>query len=546
MMGIAIKKESAFGGVTEVNPGVNVLEFFQTQILPELRDTNHASRPVLKSAALNFVSVFRNQFTRENLVELMPMIISHLASPIIVVHTFAAYAIERILVTKEVVTGGAKVPKFGKAELKQFIQPLLEGLFAIIDGQGQSENDYAMKCFMRSLATANEDIIPVANGIATKLTATIARIGKDPSNPQFSHYLFESLAILVRAVCSKNPGDSVSFEHLLFTLFTEILQGDIAEFTPYVFQILAQLLEYRSAPGLGDAYQSLFGALMAPVTWDKKGNVPALSRLLQAYIRKAANDLMASLDPILGVFQKLLASKATEVSAFDILSSSVIYFPQEAMETKIPTIFNLLLMRLQNSPSPRYKKLVTTFWALFVGKYSSQVFVDRMNSIQTGLASVLMVQFWAPRLLKNDPPYQKTEAKVQVIGVTKLLCEYPAMLADANNQKAWQATLVGLVSLLTSATFKPATVSNVDDEPEMEIETGYDAQFSKLVYASKAVEDPFADIADPSAFFVQSLHGLLSSQRSQVFPLIQQGLGTDPKLASGLDAMFKQAGFQLG
>jgi hypothetical protein len=81
------------------------------------------------------------------------------------------------------------------------------------------------------------------------------------------------------------------------------------------------------------------------------------------------------------------------------------------------------------------------------------------------------------------------------------------------------------------------------NDPEMEI--SYDAQFSRLVYATKEADDPFPEIVDPTTFFVQSLHRLLSSNTSQLMPLIQQGLSVNPKLSSGLESMFQQAGLRL-
>lgn len=544
MMGIAIKRESSLG-VSEVTQGVNVMDFFKTQILPELQDTNHASRPVLKASALKFVSVFRKQFSREDLVQLMPLLIAHLASPVVVVHTFAAFAIERILFTKDDVVGGPSVPKIARSDLQAFVEPLFTALFAIVDNQEHNENDYVMKCVMRALVRVGEDIIPVTQVVITKLTAALGRVAKNPRNPQFNHFLFESIAVLVRSVCLKDPSATSMMEPLLFEPFTVILQMDIAEFTPYVFQVLAQLLEYRSSgAGLSQAYMGMFQPLLTPALWEKKGNVPALARLLQAYIQKAASELVPQLSPILGVFQKLLASKVTEASAFDILNSAIVHFPHEAMESALATIFALLFTRLQASKTPRYTQLVTTFFALFVGKYGAHVFFDRTNAIQAGVGVMLLMHVWAPRL-KTDPPAQRMEAKIQVVGATKLLCECPALLSDANGQKAWTETFVGVVTLLTSSTFKTtATFTNVDDEPE--IETGYDAQFSRLVQASKTVEDPFPEITDPGALFVKSLHELLSTNGSLVLSLIQHGLSGDPKLASGLDFMFQQAGLKLG
>jgi exportin-2 (importin alpha re-exporter) len=541
MMGIAIRREST-QGVSEINEAVNVMDFFQTQILPELQDTNHASRPVLKATSIKFVSVFRNQFTRENLVQLMPLLITHLGSPIVVVHTFAAYTIERILLAKEVV-GTTKQPKITSADFKPFLEPLFGALFVIIDNEEWNENDYVMKCVTRSLSKAGEDVIPVTQIVITKLTTALGRVAKNPRNPQFNHYLFESIAVLVGSVCSKDPSATVTFESLLFEPFNIILQMDIAEFTPYVFQVLAQLLEFRPREsGLGQSYTQLFQPLLTPDLWEKKGNVPALARLIQAYIKKAPGELTQSLNPILGVFQKLLSLKATEGSAFDLLSSAIVHFPQEAMQPRLGTIFQLILTKLMSSKTPKYTRLVTQFFALFVGKFGGQAFVDSINVMQNGLAINLLAQVWNPRILK-DPPVQRMEAKVQVIGITKLLCETPALLADANGQGIWAQTLAGLVTVLTSASFK-ATATEVDVDDDV-LETQYDAQYSKLANAGAKVEDLFPEVPDPSANFVHSLHRLSSSQPGMLMPLIQQALSADPKLLTGLQSLFQHAGVSL-
>lgn len=53
------------------------------------------------------------------------------------------------------------------------------------------------------------------------------------------------------------------------------------EFHPYVFQIFAQLIEMH--PGELPAFymSSLFQPLLAPLFWERAGNVPALTRLMQ-------------------------------------------------------------------------------------------------------------------------------------------------------------------------------------------------------------------------------------------------------------------------
>jgi exportin-2 (importin alpha re-exporter) len=542
MMGIAIKAES-MQGVAEVTQGVNILDFFQAQILPELQDISHSSRPVLKATALKFVSVFRKQFTREIIVQIIPMLIQQLSSPVIVVHTFSAFAIERILVTKDDVLSGPGVFKVNSSDLRVFVEPLFTALFAIVDNQDNNENDYVMKCVMRSLIRVGVEIVPVTEIVLVKLNTALGRVAANPRNPQFNHYLFESIAVLVKSVCATNPNGGATVENMLFEPFTVILQMDIAEFTPYVFQVLAQLLEYRSAgSALSPAYSGLFQPLLTPALWEKKGNIPAITRLLQAYICKAANELIPFLSPILGIFQKLIASKATETSAFLILNSVILHFSAESLDPLLSTIFALLFTRLQTSKTPRYTQLVTTFFALFVGKYGAQVFFDRTGAIQAGIGTMIVIHVWAPRL-KNDPPVDRIEAKTHVVGVTKLLCECPSIWSDENGQKAWIGSLAGLVTLVTSTTYKNSTSTLYPDETETEV--GYDAQYSRLVQATKNVEDPFPSIDDPVMYFVQSLHTTLQNNSTILLPLVQHGLSDDPKIQAGLTSMFHQAGLKL-
>lgn len=103
-----------------------------------------------------------------------------------------------------------------------------------------------MKAIMRCLSVAKEDVVPLTGDLLTKFNQALERVCKNPRNPQFNHYLFESTAVLVNSACSMNPALTDQFEALLFPPFQAVLSLDVAEFSPYVFQILAQLLEFRA------------------------------------------------------------------------------------------------------------------------------------------------------------------------------------------------------------------------------------------------------------------------------------------------------------
>lgn len=66
-------------------------------------------------------------------------------------------------------------------------------------------------------------------------------VAKNPRNPSFNHYVFESVAGLVKHACADDPAQCSNFEALLFPPFQHILEMDVQEFAPYVFQILSQV-----------------------------------------------------------------------------------------------------------------------------------------------------------------------------------------------------------------------------------------------------------------------------------------------------------------
>jgi hypothetical protein len=148
-----------------------------------------------------------------------------------------------------------------------------------------------MKCIMRLLSLCGSDIAPLVSLILAKLTGVFARVAKNPVNPHYNHYLFECYALLIRACCLGQDAGAAraacdAFEGALFPPFQEVLAQDISEFTPYVFQLLSQLLAFRPGQGLSEPYRQLFPPLLSPLLWERRGNVPALAQLLCTYVQR--------------------------------------------------------------------------------------------------------------------------------------------------------------------------------------------------------------------------------------------------------------------
>lgn len=67
----------------------------------------------------------------------------------------------------------------------------------------------------------------------------------------------------------------------------------VAEFLPYVFQVMSLLLEIH-ASSIPSSYMALFPHLLQPALWERTGNIPPLVRLLQAFLEKGGATISTS------------------------------------------------------------------------------------------------------------------------------------------------------------------------------------------------------------------------------------------------------------
>ena len=118
------------------------------------------------------------------------------------------------------------------------------------------------------------------------LSVTLSfQVSKNPTKPNFNHFLFEAIGASIKGVCTAHPNAVASFEGCLFPTLEDIMIRDVMEFLPYSFQLLALMLELREQPII-ESYTVIFPLILSPQLWERIGTVPALSRLLQAFIQK--------------------------------------------------------------------------------------------------------------------------------------------------------------------------------------------------------------------------------------------------------------------
>jgi exportin-2 (importin alpha re-exporter) len=129
-----------------------------------------------------------------------------------------------------------------------------------------------------------------------QLVAKLKAAAANPVNPSFNHYMFETIAALVKNVCSVHSDALPAFDSTLCPLVREILDQDVVEFGPYGFQLLAQLLDLHRVTGtqIPPDYIAMLPPLFMPVFWERPGYVPALTPLIIGYMYTATAEIVSN------------------------------------------------------------------------------------------------------------------------------------------------------------------------------------------------------------------------------------------------------------
>jgi exportin-2 (importin alpha re-exporter) len=598
VLALAIRGQTKAAGVTQVNPRVDVCTFYRTHILSELNDPS--THPMVRADAIKFTSTLRNQLSVEDVRAIVPKMVELLGdTSCYIVHTYAAQCIERFLFAGA--SSGAQA-KFGREQLKPQLQALCTTVFGVMATPDYPENEYMMKTVMRILAVAGSDSVHLTEAILAQLTGVLARVCKNPTNPTHSHFLFEALGTVVTNVGQHQPTSLPALEAALFPPFQTVLAMDVEPLTPYVFQLLAHLLEARPSAGangassfvadtptpvdsqqragsssssadLGPAYASLLPPLLAPTLWENRANTPALVRLLSAYLCAcgggADSVVVANLDPVLGVFQKLVSSRANEASAFDLATAVTSHLPLTEMlkgaggaggPPRMQIIFQLLLTRLQSATGNKgelFKKRFVKLLSVISGAHGAATVVATLDAVQPGLFLNILQNIWLPQAVKAGAASTKTktaaevaikaeESKAMSIGLSRLLLDVPQVAA---NGAVFGAVLKVMVMLLEQGGEQGDDENAGDSRNDAhleEVENGYSAGFTQLKCSKGAARDKsdvFGKIPDAKNYLAHCL-GTISAARPQTLgPIIQQHL--DPNGQQALAGYLQQAGAVL-
>lgn len=504
-------------GVTSTNLLVDVVHFFTDNIGSYLVED---VSPVLKTDAIKYIMTFRNQLTKEQLLTTIPLLVTHLKHNNVVVYTYAAITIDSLFSMTSFSTHQAV---FEKSDVQPFVTDLLGNLFTLILSQSASEklseNEFLIKLVTRVIATAQDSIEESFRvTIMEQLLKILGIISKNPSNPRFTHHVFESLGLLIKVSTGKAGENVPSLMNLLLGPLLNILSEDVQEFVPYTFQVLAYLLEQLPrAAELPSQYRELIKPLLSPVVWEFLGNIPGITRLLIAILSHTPTAFATTpqeLTPLLGVFQKLIASRARDNLGFDLLEAILLAIPLSMLSQYLNQIGIILLSRLKTLRTDKYvKRFVLFFLSLAAvplnpelhskcaGHINADFAIGLIESVQGGVFGQIYNSFIMPT---SGDFANLRDKKVALIGYSQVVTslalttgEYKVLLVPSIEQFCKNAASLEGIQKSTNAAANAMAGAASGIVPDADYESvAYGANFSRIISIQNAPFDPLPEVAN--------------------------------------------------
>ncbi|KAE9399137.1 Cse1-domain-containing protein [Gymnopus androsaceus JB14] len=530
---VAMRGVTTQQGVTSTNALVDVVKFFSDHVYQDLQAGSGSVHPILQVDAIRFLYTFRMQLTKAQLLSVLPNLITHLDSANYVTYTYAAITIDRILFIKH---NGKLL--FSQADIREHAATIVNILLSKVEKAGTpekvAENDHLMKCTMRVIITARQSLTPGYEQILNRLVAILGVISKNPSNPKFDQYIFESLSALMRFVTAGSPETIPTFEGVLFAPFTYIIQQDIDQYIPYVFQILAQMLELHPS-NVPDSYRTLLPFLLAPAMWQQKGSIPGLVKLLRAYLARDAAQMAAKgqVQSVLAVIQqRLVPSKINDVHGFELLQAVVMYVKPSDLKQYFKGVIMTILTRLHSNKTDKFVHLLTYFVlytaALNIDNLGPDYVISTFEEIQPRLWSQILTTFMLPLV----PKMPHKERKLAAVGMTRILFQSQYSIQEPSVAN-WPAALESLIKLFSEPQYLTKTSGTTDEgdalvaaitEIDFEEQTaGYQAAYSRLAASESAEVDPVAYVHDPQVFLGEQVVEFSRRQGGVLKQLLARG-----------------------
>jgi exportin-2 (importin alpha re-exporter) len=565
------KTGTAAGGVTETSSLINLLDFYRAQVLPNLRTFASAptalATPIFTADSIKFVISFRNQIPKDDYAGLIQLCVTLLEAKEPVVKTYSAACIERLLSVRDAEPSAngngdrtanrngvsaavlsvrsARITRMTKDDIRPMLPTLLPAVVNILQSSTRAD-EYVMRLLLRVVTVAKDDMATFTEQTLAVVLNVLNVVIGNPSNPIFNHYLFEVISSLIRFV--GNPTTVATFEATLMRPMQTILERDVTEFGPYVFQILSQLMSLHSAE-LPSTYNTLIPPLMDPSMWERRGYIRGMVQYLETFIRKNSAAVINNnhLNPILGIFNKLVASKATDHLGIQLVCTVVETYEKGVLQEEgMNAVISVLVTRLQAAKTPKYVQNLLYLISVIVVRYGIDTIVNAMNALQEGLMAMFVTQVWiaeVPSILRPNDRRVCAVAMADLACATDLCCAEPF--------KSQWAPMITATLALTEGVQTETAGDLSDDEDVSPIGSGevYSGGHSQLKWASgsgagsASLRQGVAYGVDPRAHLASRLSAFTARHPGKFGPVL--ALNVEQGAQAALQSYIASAGVKI-
>ncbi|AAZ12032.1 importin-alpha re-exporter protein, putative [Trypanosoma equiperdum] len=486
--------------------------FLKQNVLSELScGVSPQSPAIVKASCIRFVAAFRAHIERSLLPDIIALLASWILCEDTVVQVYAAHAVERVLTLQDPGKPGHVITD---TVLGDKAPSLLHNLCVRLN-QEKKPIAYTMQCLMRVCQNCSGCVKSFVGDIITCMVPVIKENSKNPSNPLFSHCMFEvvSQCIMLR------PEDAAAIESALWEPMIFILQNDVLEYVPYTLQIMAQLLDAHGsgAPEPPTYYQALLEPLLLPEMYKQRGSIPAIVRLLVSFIEHYPGFVHGKglTERVIAVVRSLVQYKNYDHEGLNILTTMIRAYPKDVISPYMVSIYQSLIQRLQKSRTPKYVRILIIFLSITVITHGADDVVTQINRIQDGLFWMLFQRVWLPHVPKV---LGVLERKTCIIALASLLGDCVTL---QQNAETWSTCVVSCLKMIHGAvekddwtSFTPQTHS-VNDLAQHVADIGYTNAFCPLQGAVQTPVDVCPMVQQPEALFRERLQKALSGPNAE-------------------------------
>jgi exportin-2 (importin alpha re-exporter) len=472
----------------------HIVELYHNLISPQLADQRF---PVLKSSCLKFIYVYRNQFPKEMLLEIMGKVIVFLGSDSLLLASYAAATLERMLMikndrellfTKDFIAG----------VLKQLLQNIAEAL------QKHGRNTYIMNVFFRVMWISQDLFASFAIPACDIFINYIKQVITDPqdSEPHFNWLLFECIALSM-----KWAGPSViQMQEKLEPYMALIIQKSHPDLLPYAFQIQSFFIKLTSQ--LSQTNQSLILSVLPVQNWEAGSRyyLPTLVIFLENVLITNSQMLKGHIEA-LGTITHRLFTLGLDGQAFSLLGTLVEIFEVQDFANILHSNYLIIFTKLHNSKSqniklsPRFHRGIISYVSTWILKFGWESLAQSMNVVQNGIFFMLLKGEVLQNLRALETVFERRAA---VLALTAILRNVAS--SDEVCYLIMQA--VCRIIDITTNIFSGTLYSNglVDLPEENTIQVTRDS-FQKIYSAEFLPVDKYAAYPDEKKVFVAEATG---------------------------------------